>query len=100
MQKGCYRKVVAGKCYVGHSACEEDAKILVTLIEEKVPTLKDKVVLGDIGTVIGSYTGPGTLVVCFWVTKVHKEKTSRKTQFFVVCRKPRVRRVVLRSLWR
>ena len=32
----------------------------------EVPALKDKVVLGDIGTVIGSHTGPGTLVVCFW----------------------------------
>ena len=56
----------AGKCYVAHSACEEDAKTLVRLIEEKVPALKDKVVLGNIGTVIGSHTGPGALLVCFF----------------------------------
>jgi fatty acid-binding protein DegV len=56
----------ADKCYIGHSACEEDAKVLVSLIEEKVPALKDKVVMGDIGTVIGSHTGPGTLLVSFF----------------------------------
>jgi len=56
----------ADKCYIGHSACEEDAKVLIKLIEEKVPALKDKIVLGNIGTVIGSHTGPGTVVVCFW----------------------------------
>jgi len=56
----------AGKCYIGHSACEEDAKALVALIEGKVPALKDKIVLGDIGTVIGSHTGPGAMVVCFY----------------------------------
>ena len=55
-----------GKCYVAHSACEEDAKVLVSLIEEKVPALKDKVVMGDIGTVIGSHTGPGALLVSFF----------------------------------
>ena len=56
----------ADKCYVGHSVCEEDAKTLVKLVEEKVPALKDKIVLGNIGTVIGSHTGPGTIVVCFF----------------------------------
>ncbi len=54
------------KCYVGHSACEEDAKTLIGMIEEKLPHLKGKVVLGNIGTVIGSHTGPGTVVVCFF----------------------------------
>ena len=56
----------AGKCYIGHSACEEDAKALVAMVEGKVPALKDKIVLGDIGTVIGSHTGPGAMVVCFY----------------------------------
>lgn len=56
----------ADKCYVGHSMCEEDAKALISLIEEKVPDLKGKIVLGNIGTVIGSHTGPGTIVVCFY----------------------------------
>lgn len=55
-----------GKCYISHSACEEDAKIVVKYIEDRFPDLKDKVVLGNIGTTIGSHTGPGTVVVCFW----------------------------------
>lgn len=56
----------ADKCYVAHSSCEEDAKAVIKLIEEKAPNLKDKIVLGDIGTVIGSHTGPGTIIVCFY----------------------------------
>jgi DegV family protein with EDD domain len=56
----------ADKCYIGHSACEEDAKVLVGLIEDKVPALKGKILMGNIGTVIGSHTGPGALVVCFY----------------------------------
>ena len=54
------------KCFVGHSVCEEDAKVVIGYIEEKFPQLKGKVLLGNIGTVIGSHTGPGTVVVCFW----------------------------------
>lgn len=56
----------ADKCYIGHSACEEDAKALSRQIEEKFPQLAGKILIGDIGTVIGSHTGPGTIVVCFW----------------------------------
>ena len=55
-----------GKCYIAHSACEEDAKVVVKYIEEYIPAMKGKVVLGNIGTTIGSHTGPGTVVVCFW----------------------------------
>ena len=55
-----------GKCYISHSACREDADAVAKLIEEKLPALKGKVVLGNIGTVIGSHTGPGTVVVCFF----------------------------------
>lgn len=55
-----------GKCYVGHSACEEDARTVVRLVEERFPALKNNVLLGNIGTVIGSHTGPGTVVIVFW----------------------------------
>ena len=55
-----------GKCYIAHSACEEDAKVVVKYIEEYIPAMKGKVVLGNIGKTIGSHTGPGTVVVCFW----------------------------------
>lgn len=55
-----------GKCFVGHSACEEDAKVVIAHIEDRFPQLKGKVLLGNIGTVIGSHTGPGTVVITFW----------------------------------
>ena len=55
-----------GKCYVSHSACIEDVKALVALIEERFPKLRGKVEINNIGTVIGSHTGPGTFVVFFW----------------------------------
>lgn len=54
-----------GKCYLCHSACLEDAQKVVALIEEKFVNLKGKVVINNIGTVIGSHTGPGTVALFF-----------------------------------
>lgn len=55
-----------GKCYISHSACAEDAGRVASLIEAKFPSLNGKVELYDIGTVIGSHTGPGTVALFFW----------------------------------
>lgn len=55
-----------GKCYIAHSNCMEDALAVKSMIEEKFPNLRDKVVINNIGTVIGSHTGPGTVVPVFW----------------------------------
>ena len=57
-----------GKCYLCHSACEEDARQVIDLIEKKFPKLVGKPELYDIGTTIGSHTGPGTVAVFFWGT--------------------------------
>lgn len=54
-----------GKCLISHSACYEDAFKVKELIETNMPQLKDKVIIGDIGTVIGSHTGPGTVALFF-----------------------------------
>lgn len=54
-----------GKCYLCHSACLEDANKVVTLIEERFPNLKNKIIINQIGTVIGSHTGPGTVALFF-----------------------------------
>ena len=54
------------KCYICHSACEDDAKAVAALIEEKFPNLNGKVLINSIGTTIGSHTGPGTVAVFFW----------------------------------
>ena len=35
------------------------------LIEEQVPQLKGKIEINDIGTLIGSHTGPGTVALFF-----------------------------------
>lgn len=55
-----------GKCYMSHSACYEDARAVADLIEENFPKLKGKVEINDIGTTIGSHTGPGTVALFFW----------------------------------
>ncbi len=58
-----------GKCYIAHSDCIEDAEVMKNMIEEKFKNLKGKVVVNSIGTVIGSHTGPGTLVPVFFGTE-------------------------------
>ncbi|MBQ1965387.1 MAG: DegV family protein [Clostridia bacterium] len=55
-----------GKCYLCHSACYDDAKIVADLVEAKFPNLDGKPQIYDIGTTIGSHTGPGTVALFFW----------------------------------
>ncbi len=54
------------KCYICHSACLEDAEKVSSLIVSSFPKLKNKPQIFDIGTTIGSHTGPGTVAVFFW----------------------------------
>ncbi len=54
-----------GRCYISQSACFEDARELADLIETTFPNLKGKVEIFDIGTTIGSHTGPGTVALFF-----------------------------------
>ena len=56
----------SGKCYISHSACLEDAKAVAERIESRFPKLNGKVEINDIGTTIGSHTGPGTVALFFW----------------------------------
>lgn len=55
-----------GKCYISNSACYEDARAVADLIEARFPRLNGKVQIYDIGTTIGSHTGPGTVALFFW----------------------------------
>ena len=55
----------AGKCAVVHSDCRADAEEAVRLLEAEVPALAGKIEVNDIGTVIGSHTGPGTVGIFF-----------------------------------
>lgn len=56
----------SGKCFISCSACEEDARKVADMIEEKFPNLDGKVLINSIGTVIGAHTGPGTVALFFW----------------------------------
>ena len=60
----------SGKCYISNSACHEDARELANLIEERFPKLDGKVLINNIGTTIGSHTGPGTVALFFWGDKM------------------------------
>lgn len=56
----------SGKCFISNSACEEDARRVADLIEEKFPALNGRVMINSVGTVIGSHTGPGTVALFFF----------------------------------
>ena len=56
----------SGKCYMSQSDCPEDANAVAKLVEERFPNLNGKVEINDIGTTIGSHTGPGTVALFFW----------------------------------
>lgn len=59
----------SGKCYMCHSACLEDAQKVAQQIEQRSSKLNGKVEINNIGTTIGSHTGPGTVSVFFWGKK-------------------------------
>lgn len=58
-----------GKCYISHADCYEDARAVADIIEEKFPKLNGKVLINNIGTTIGSHTGPGTVALFFFGTE-------------------------------
>lgn len=60
------RENYSGKCFISQSACFDDAKAVADLVEKKFPKLDGRVVINDIGTTIGSHTGPGTVALFFW----------------------------------
>lgn len=52
-----------GYAFISHSDCIEDANTLKDMVEKEFASVK--VVIGDIGPVIGAHTGPGALVICY-----------------------------------
>lgn len=54
-----------GKCCISHSDCLEDARAVADLVEEHFAHLRGRVEIHNIGTVIGSHTGPGTVALFF-----------------------------------
>lgn len=60
------RLAYAGKCFMCHSACYDDARYLADEIEKTFPNLAAPVMISNIGTVIGAHTGPGTVGLFFY----------------------------------
>ena len=59
-------KEYKGKVYISQSDCLADAEEMAKMIEAELPEMEGKVLINNIGTVIGSHTGPGTVAVFFW----------------------------------
>lgn len=59
----------SGKCYISNSACYDDAKAVADIIEKTFTKLNGKVEINNVGTTIGSHTGPGTVALFFWGDK-------------------------------
>ena len=53
-------------CFICHSDCLADASAVAALIEERFPKMKGKVKIFNIGSMIGSHTGPGTVAMFYW----------------------------------
>ena len=60
-----------GLCFINHSNCYEDAVILNNNGEDTYKKLKGKVVIRDIGNIVASHCGPGS-VALFFVGDVRK----------------------------
>jgi DegV family protein with EDD domain len=57
------------KCFMSNSACLEDAQIVANIIESEFHHLNGKVMINNVGTVVGAHTGPGTVALFFWGDK-------------------------------
>jgi DegV family protein with EDD domain len=56
----------SGKCFISQSACYEDARQVADLVEERFKKLHGRVIINNVGTAIGSHTGPGTVALFFF----------------------------------
>ena len=54
------------KCFISNSACFDDAKALADLIKAEFTNINGDIQIFDIGSTIGSHTGPGTVALFFW----------------------------------
>ena len=56
----------AGKCFVCHSNCPTEAETTAAALRERFPHIKGEIRVCDIGTIIASHCGPGTVAVFFF----------------------------------
>ena len=55
-----------GKCWICHSNCLAEAEQTREAIKESFPRIKGEIRICDIGTIIASHCGPGTVAVFFF----------------------------------
>ena len=56
----------SGKCWSCHSNCLADAQETKEVIRQKFPNISEDIRICDIGTIIASHCGPGTVAVFFF----------------------------------
>lgn len=56
----------SGKCCICHSNCLENAEELKKVLLKHFPEMKEDIPIYDIGTIIASHCGPGTVAVFFF----------------------------------
>ena len=56
----------SGKCWICHSNCLEDAEATKSAIKERFKNISGDIRICDIGTIIASHCGPGTVAVFFF----------------------------------
>ena len=55
----------SGKCFICHSNCLKDAEETKRAVQERFPNISGEIRVCDIGTIIASHCGPGTVAVFF-----------------------------------
>lgn len=61
----------SGKCFISHSNCYEDALNVKEKILEHFPNINKDIKINNIGTIIASHSGPGTIAVFFFGHERH-----------------------------
>lgn len=56
----------SGKCWICHSNCIEDAEEIKRALEERFRYINGEIKICNIGTIIASHCGPGTVAVFFF----------------------------------
>lgn len=54
-----------GKCYICHSNCPADAIRVLEAVRERFPHIANEVTVFDIGTIVASHCGPGSVALFF-----------------------------------
>lgn len=56
----------SGKCFICHSNCLAEAELLRDAVKQRFPHIQGDIRINDIGTIIASHSGPGTVAVFFF----------------------------------